>query len=268
MRGFFAFLCMAIFCFQSTAHADFVVPPDTSVLTSISTGAATPLPNHLNLISWNIHKASDGEAWQADFEKLASGQHIAAIQEGVEDPIVLDTLRSLASFGWLMARSFFMETDHRGTGVITGATQEAVSSLFLRSPDTEPVINTPKVALLTTYQMQDGSRLLVVNIHAINFTAFAPFQRQMDQVAGIIRGWQGRVIWVGDFNTWSSTRQDYLKKVTAAVGLKEVVFGNDPRKMVLDHIFLRGCSQLGAEVHSEIPTSDHFPLTTGLLCAD
>lgn len=258
----------AFFLAPKKVQASWEPVPDPQVVKEIEPSTDQPLPAQLSLMTWNIQKAQGQTQWQQDFQNLAAGKQIVLLQEGVEEPFIVAALRSAASLGWFMARAFFLETDHKATGVITGASRNPWSETFLRSPGREPISNTPKMSLLTTYQMQDGSRLLVVNVHAINFTTLGPFQKQIDQITGLIRQWTGRVVLAGDFNTWSPNRTHYLRQMSSAAGLQEVAFGNDSRKLVLDHIFLRGCAAYGAEVHSEIESSDHFPLTTELLCAN
>jgi endonuclease/exonuclease/phosphatase (EEP) superfamily protein YafD len=252
---------------DSQALAAWVDVPDSQVVATISEGSSEPLPSQMSFLTWNIQKAEGQSQWQRDFQSISAGKHFILLQEGVEKPEVLNTLRSVTHLGWLMARSFFMETDHQGTGVITGSLETPWSSVFLRSPDREPVANTAKMGLLSTYRMQDGSRLLVINVHAINFTTMGPFERQMDQIFGLVKGWPEKVILAGDFNTWAPNRTNYLLQSAQAAGLKHVAFQNDPRNLVLDHIFLRGCSAQASVIHSEISSSDHYPITTDLLCA-
>lgn len=262
------FICrlIVVFTFVSQAHAAFIEVPEPLILEEISQTAPGPLPTRLSVMTWNIQKASGEDRWQRDLQKLSTGKQIIVLQEGTEAPRVLNTLHALKTFGWWMARSFFLETDRNATGVQSGATQMSLSQDFLRSRDREPFVNTPKMSLLTTFQMQDGGQLLVVNVHAINFTTVGPFQRQMEDIAHVLQSWQGRILWAGDFNTWSPARQDQLQLTTQKAGLKEVAFRKDPRHLVLDHIFLKGCSAVSSQVHADIDSSDHYPLSAEIQC--
>jgi len=250
----------------STAHADFVIAPDDQVLGEISVGGSAPLPNQLKVLTWNIEKGKAQAAWAQDFQKLMTGTSLALLQEGVEESFVVDTLRLIRDLSWVIARTFFMETDRKGTGVITGSSQQPYSLAFLRTRDTEPVINTPKMTLFSTYYLESGERILVMNIHAINFTTPGPFYRQIDDAVGVMKGWEGKILAAGDFNTWAQNRTEYLLKKMKELELEHVTFKNDPRGLVLDHVFIRGCSTVEAQIHSDIHSSDHFPLTTEFSC--
>lgn len=258
---------LCAFAFTTTARADWVDVPDNSVVREISSSPHQPLPERISLLTWNIQKAGGENQWRRDLNKLVPGKHLVLLQEAVEEPWVVDVLKSLREFSWWMARSFFLETDRNGTGVMTGATQPPWSYVHMKSRDREPLAETPKVSLLTTYEFENGERLLVVNVHAINFTTLGPFQRQIDDLAGIIGGWRHKVIWAGDFNTWGPGRMDYLYTKAESLSLKPVRFKRDPRNLVLDHIFVRGCAILSSKVHSQIDSSDHYPLTADFSCA-
>jgi endonuclease/exonuclease/phosphatase (EEP) superfamily protein YafD len=271
MRSLSTSLLLVCFSLSSASSASWEVVPDNQVIETISTVPETSLSTKIRLLTWNIQKGEGSlgaQKWADDFHSISQGKSFVLIQESLQTDFMTSVLRALPELGWLMAKSFFLETDHKATGVSTASIQNAYSSVFLRSRDTEPISNTPKMSLLSTYTMDSGARILVVNVHAINFVLPSAFYRQMDDIAGIIRNWNEKVIWAGDFNTWASERTVYLSRLATSLGMTEVAFGNDPRNLVLDHIYVRGCSPYGSIVHSEIQSSDHYPLTTDLLCAD
>lgn len=251
---------------SSFAQADYEVVPDSQVTHEIAPGSIQAFSSKMSILVWNVFKGESETAWAQDMRELTKTRSLVFLQESVDDNFMMSVLRSIPSLGWLLARSFYMDTNRSATGVITGSAQTPLSSVFLRSRDREPFLNTPKMTLLTTYMMEDGSRLLAVNIHAINFRPSEAFYRQIDDIMGILKKWEGKIIFAGDFNTWAPARLEYLKKRTSSIGLKHVAFGRDPRRLILDHIFVRGCLPYGSEVRSDIQTSDHWPLTTHLLC--
>ncbi|MEZ0393367.1 MAG: endonuclease/exonuclease/phosphatase family protein [Pseudobdellovibrionaceae bacterium] len=250
----------------SLAHAEFVIVPDDLVISEMAPGSSAPLNNQLGVLIWNIEKGKAQYDWAYDFQKLMDGKSLALLQEGIEDNYVPNVLKSISRFGWFIARTFFMETDRQATGVISGSPQKPVQASFLRTRDLEPIINTPKMAFLSTYDLLGGSQLLVVNVHAINFTSPEPFFRQVDDIVKAIGNWNGKVLVAGDFNTWISARTKYLVGKMKALGLEHVVFEKDPRQLVLDHVFIRGCQLSAAQVHGNIESSDHYPLTTDFSC--
>lgn len=249
------------------ARADYYnIPLDDEVLSPIAKTSTAPLPNQFSILVWNIYKAKNQFPWAYDMQKLMPGKSLALLQEGVEDTYIPNVLNTFTNFGWWMARSFFQENFKKATGVITGATQEPQSVAFLRSRDLEPVVNTPKMVILTTYTLENGSQLLVANIHAINFAPTNHFQRMIDDLVDGVKTWPGKMIIAGDFNTWNSDRTKYLQEKMSSLGLSEVKFRNETRDLILDRVFVRGCHILQAYIHDDIESSDHSPLTTELKC--
>jgi endonuclease/exonuclease/phosphatase (EEP) superfamily protein YafD len=106
--------------------------------------------------------------------------------------------------------------------------------------------------------------MLVVNIHAINFTlGVADFRKQLEQIRPVLAGHPGPIILSGDFNTWRKKRADILDAFADEFSLIPVEFYNDHRKIFfgrpLDHIFVRGL-QIGASDTRQLESSDHNPL--------
>lgn len=269
-RSYIQIVITALLLISNSAwSADYVVVPDTKVIKELHPAPNTQvLTSQLNVLVWNVLKGQHANKWAQDLKTLSANRQLVLLQEGMDDNFMPSVLKSLDTLGWLIGQSFYNDGDHNGTGVVTGAIQTPFSTAFQRSKDLEPIVKTPKVVLFTTYNMEKGSRLLVVNIHGINFVSTAAFSRQIDAAIGIIKAWQGKVIFAGDFNTWSKPRMDYLNKKAREAQLTQVLFPNDPRDLVLDHIFLRGCYSYKSVVHGNIKTSDHKPLTVDLVCPE
>lgn len=243
----------------------YVIVPENQVLSEISPTPEASLPSEISILVWNTHKGEAGQVWQEHLQNLTEGKHLVLLQEGMNDSFMRGVLQSISHLGWLMAQNFYMKEEQDATGVITGHKQNPLNAFFRRTTDTEPLAKTPKLALLTSYQMDRGEPLLVINIHGINFTAFPPFRRQIDEIVAVIKMWQGKVIFAGDFNTWSLQRTNYLLNKTKEAGLFEAQVSNR-RGLKLDHIFIRGCVLLQMQIHDEITSSDHKPLTADLIC--
>ncbi len=255
---------------SSTAQislASWEVIPEKSALLEISKAPATAtLPEILKVVSWNAHKGEDGNKWANDLRKLSEGANFVLLQEGMNDSFMPNVLKSISQMGWIMAQTFYMDTDHNSTGVITGSSQQPFSSIQSRSPDKEPISGTPKATLMTTYTLKSGSRLLVINTHGINFVSVSAFKRQIDDIINVIKGWTGKIIWAGDFNTWAPGRTEHLRDQAEKLGMTELSFMNDDRTLVLDRMFSRGCLAYNAYLHDEIDSSDHKPLTADFYC--
>jgi endonuclease/exonuclease/phosphatase (EEP) superfamily protein YafD len=243
--------------------------PDSQVIEQLIPSLKQPLKLNLDLLVWNTHKGSAKEAWRSDLVQLAVGKSLVLLQEGMQDSFMPGALAMVPAFGWTMAKTFYMNIDHNATGVITGSLQDPDQSYFIRSREFEPIINTPKITLLTTYVMEDGSQIIVGNIHAINFQSPEPFYHQVDDLMAFLANWKGKIILAGDFNTWIPVRTKYLVDKATTIGLNHVAFANDPRPLekTLDHIFVRGCEVQDAKILSDIRSSDHPPLTADLSCA-
>jgi endonuclease/exonuclease/phosphatase (EEP) superfamily protein YafD len=268
-----AIMMMLALSLTSTAFAiydptQFRNVPDDQVIEQLNNSGRTAIRKNMSILVWNVKKGTGENAWVRDLNKLTQGKAITIMQEGLQDEKMPGILAGVPSYGWTMAKTFYMLVDKNATGVITGAIQDPSSSMFLRSPDMEPAINTPKITLLTSYAMEDGSKIMVANIHAINVQTFEPFQRQIDGLIAELAKFEGNIILAGDFNTWIPQRTDYLLAKTKEIGLEQVIFANDPRNPMhtLDHIFVRGCAVSNAKVWDKIKSSDHEPLTADLAC--
>lgn len=244
--------------------------PDNEVLEQLIPSIKEPLKLNLNILVWNTHKASEKEAWRSDLVKMAKDKSLILLQEGMQDSYMPTALATVPSMGWTMAKTFYMNIDKNATGVITGSLQDPDASYFIRSREFEPVINTPKITLLTTYVMEDNSQIIVGNIHAINFQKPEPFYHQVDDLIAFLANWKGKIVLAGDFNTWIPARTKYLIDKAATIGLKQVVFADDPRPLqkTLDHIFVRGCDVVDSKLLMNVKSSDHPPMTADLACGN
>ena len=219
------------------------------------------------LLTWNIYKGS-GATWEQDLARLAGQSDMALIQEAIWSPQVKGKLTGPAfeQFSWNFATSFLQKKEHRATGVMTGAVSASLRTTFVRSPDLEPVTETPKMALFTRYPLADGRELLVVNVHGINFSPdiFAALRRQMDLIELVISKHGGPAILAGDFNTWIVERSNIVTEMAQRNGFFEVKVPQDPRSLVLDHVFVRDLMPMQVRLHSEVQSSDHYPISVEL----
>ncbi|GHY80674.1 hypothetical protein VCSRO169_1785 [Vibrio cholerae] len=123
----------------------------------------------------------------------------------------------------------------------------------------------PKSAIYARYRLSDGQELVVVNLHAVNFTyGTQEYRQQLTALLDELRDFTGPVIVAGDFNSWSEARMALLSTQLASVGLQEVRFSPDNRTtfingLPLDHVFYRGLQLEKAEAPIS-DASDHNPL--------
>ncbi len=129
----------------------------------------------------------------------------------------------------------------------------------------EAGIATKKSALLSRHLLQNGEKLALLNLHAINFVPHRLFVKELDRITKLIESTEEeRFIVAGDFNTWSKKRQESIKKITEASGLVRLLPDNENEiksilGMPLDHIYYRGLEPASALV-IDTPVSDHNPI--------
>lgn len=264
MKTFF----LTLFLFLSSpSWAQKSLPPQDQVLIQLSPPSPRATkPNDFRVLVWNIQKAKAKNSWARDYENLVKASDLVLLQEGMKDSFVPGVLNRASKKSYWMAQSFLDKGGRESTGVITGSWTEASQKSWRRSPAREPVIHTPKMTLLTVYDLENGERLLVMNIHAINFVGTSDFEAQIEPLARILKEFQGKVLFAGDFNTWNQGRFEVLDRWTRFAGLQKVSLSGDTRKLKLDHIYLRGCTATRAEVLSQIQSSDHYPLNAEISC--
>lgn len=257
---------LVLFSGAGTAFADSVTPPDHQVLELLAPYSRQTLSNSFDILVWNVHKGADKNAWALDLRNVSSGKELVLLQEAMKDDYMPSVLRGLPSFGWMFATSWIKTPEMFETGIASGSVASHIDATFRRSPGREPFTDTPKVTLITTYQLFSGEILKVANLHGINFVGLSKFQAQLDDVATQLQSHRGPLIFAGDFNTWNAGRMKAALAIVKKLGMTQVQFPNDTRTTKFDHIFVRGCSYSQAKILNAVKTSDHAPLTATLNC--
>ena len=157
--------------------------------------------------------------------------------------------------------------DEIDTGVLTPArSPHTVQCHFLA---TEPWLRTPKAASVTLYPLANSERsLLTANMHAVNFAfGVRAYVDQLRALEDVIRVHTGPIIFGGDLNTWSESRQSTLDAFAKEHSLTAIVFSPDHRTTpfgrALDHLYVRELSWRSAAA-TPVTTSDHNPLIAEL----
>ncbi len=230
---------------------------------SLNSGAqnsATSLnPQHISLINWNIYKAQ-GENWAEDFKTLIRGQNLVLIQEALNQPEVIAPLQHQQPW-WQLNNAFYY--NGHATGVLTASSTPAIFGCGLRT--IEPLIQTPKTVLINLYPIAGSSqRLLVANLHGINFTpGTETYAEQIREMSSMIEQHSGPLIIAGDFNSWSDARNEVVDAMVEKLSLKGLAYTSHNRVKVfghaLDHVFYRGLDIISEET-LEVSSSDHNPI--------
>jgi len=130
----------------------------------------------------------------------------------------------------------------------------------------EPWIRSPKATVITEYGLTNTDQtLLVVNIHALNFTfGVRDFRQQLRQAQSVLTHHAGPILLSGDFNTWHWRRSEIMIEMTDGLGLEKLAYDVDHRKRFfgqpLDQIYVRGLEVLEATTR-EVDSSDHSPMS-------
>ncbi len=216
----------------------------------------------IRIVNWNIQKGGDPE-WMADLATFTGEADLMIFQEvslnrGDWDIIAVDHYRSFAP-GYRTLRS--------QTGVMTLSSAMPLTQCKLVS--VEPWLRSPKATMITEYGLTDTDlTLLVVNIHAINFTfGISDFKEQIERALSVMNEHTGPMLLSGDFNTWHARQSEVLHGMTEHLGLKMLEYEEDYRKRVfgqpLDHIYVRGLKVIAATT-SRASSSDHNPMSARL----
>jgi endonuclease/exonuclease/phosphatase (EEP) superfamily protein YafD len=213
----------------------------------------------IRLVNWNIQKGGDPR-WTTDLTKLEGNPDLIILQEAPLKSDAWDFLSSdqhhSFSPGYRTRRSL--------TGVMTVSNVKPLTQCNLVS--VEPWIRSPKASLITEYGLSNSDEtLLVVNIHAVNFTfGIHDFHKQFKQTFSVLTEHEGPILVSGDFNTWHWRRTDVLEELTDALGLEMLGYDEDHRKrfmgQALDHIYVRGLEVLEATT-LQADSSDHNPMS-------
>ena len=220
------------------------------------------LDGELDILSWNIQKASN-EGWAEDLADIAGGVQLAFIQEASLQAQIPQAIPTPL----VQAFAAGYTTSGQSTGVMTLSASNP--SLHCNMTAWEPLLGTPKATSVTEYPLRDREeRLLAINLHAVNFTlGLENFQQQFNALGDLLRRHEGPVIFAGDLNTWSESRQTLVDRFMQDHGLGAVSFEPDLRTTAfgraLDHVYVRGLEATFAKV-IPVSTSDHNPLRVRL----
>lgn len=242
----------------------FYKKPDAGhILCEYGRSSRQALGTRFNLCVWNWHKSKD-PGWEKEFLALCKKADLFAAQEAVFSP---ETVRLLnrSPFHWSGAVSFLSPRNRIPTGIATGCTVRSIQTAY-KAEIAEPFFKMPKMTMSSLYPLENGSYLLLLNMHAINFKGNKAFEQNLAHAETLLEQFDGPVIAAGDFNAWSGTRTRLLAQAAKRLGLEEVRFTPDLRTRYLrrpvDFIFTRGLEVTFSRV-METSASDHNPLLAG-----
>ena len=160
----------------------FKVPKKSEAIHSMGNHSKTMLdPDQINLLVWNIYKGKNS-SWQEDFNYLNQNTDILVLQEALLNNKIESTLENITDKSFFLATSFIYKSNKARTGVMTGSNVKPIKTYAKKSKNVEWLGLTPKMMLFTEYPLESRKeKLLVVNIHAINFVPWYILARQIRQ---------------------------------------------------------------------------------------
>ena len=219
------------------------------------------IPEYFGIVCWNVHKNNDENSFYKTYlETVAKQYHFLFLQEAnFRD----DTPFMLSDFMFDAAANL----EFRGMfyGVLSASKIVSKSAQAYLSEGKETLIGPHKSLLVTKYIFEDGSPLIVLNVHAINFRKHQVYTKELERFLELMYPYKGAMIVTGDFNTWNKKRMYTLHRLREKLKLKMVPF--DQKDAVksfmgnqLDFIFYRGVELLEYHVDKRQTFSDHNPL--------
>jgi len=221
-----------------------------------------PLHNTFSLLSWNVHKEMGEMMFDQTFHSLQ--QHykpnLILLQEAVLDS---STSKQFPNHQYDSAINISMK--NKSFGVLTAGQCAFSELLALQTIHRELHLATKKTLLITSHPLEDGRKLTLVNLHAINFVPTSIFIKEIDRLRLELNNIKGSLIVAGDFNTWNSQRLMYIKHFAISMGLKEAKLHNAHHvkhlfSKPLDHLYYRELELIEAQAIDTKKISDHNPI--------
>lgn len=243
------------------------IPTDDDVVHPIGKASKSQLPaKNISFLVWNLYKGAN-DTFKPEYLALTFNRDIIMNQEIFLDQKMNDVFRYMPQYLFETATSFFSGKERIRTGLANISSVQSSFTQFVRTQTLEPVVNSPKLALITSYPIRFSTKkLTVVNIHGINFVSTKSFRLELHRIYEAIKDIPSPLVFAGDFNTWNADRIAILQEYATKLGLQEARFLPDNRMTFngypLDHFLHTSDLKIKkARVDSIYKGSDHKPLT-------
>ncbi|WP_295420704.1 endonuclease/exonuclease/phosphatase family protein [Sulfurovum sp.] len=221
------------------------------------------VPDTFGVLCWNVYKKNTKHlGFKPYLQKLTDEEAIdfLLLQEAhFRD----DRHFTLPDFAFDAAAN--LEIRGEFYGVLSASRIESKTAQAYLSEGRESLIGPHKSLLLSSYAFEDGSTLLILNVHAINFRENQGYHRELERFLELMKDHKGAMIIAGDFNSWNKKRIEKLHEIREKLGLEAVPFAQKDKVKSfmgnhLDFIFYRGVELQKYSVYPEHGLSDHNPL--------
>lgn len=220
------------------------------------------LTDNFGILCWNVYKNNYKNQRFQDFLAKEVENHSIDCILLQEASFRDDQHFQLSEFSYDAAAN--LELRGEFYGVLTASRVVSSDAQAYLSESRETLIGPHKSLLLTTYPFGDGSRLMILNIHAINFRETKRYFIELERLFALVEKHDGPLIVAGDFNSWNKKRMEKLQQTALQHSLTPVDFKSAKIKSFmgkdLDFVFYRGLKLIGRVVMDADKLSDHNPL--------
>jgi len=220
------------------------------------------VPNEFSILCWNVHKNNDNFSFKNYIEDFTARNPVDFFIFQEAD---FKHNKELNLPGLTFSAAANIEKGSAFYGVLTASKYKTIHSKPFLSHGKELIFGPRKSLLLTTHCFKNGSPLLILNLHAINFRENRHYHKEIDKMIKIIDDYDGAMIIAGDFNSWNKNRMKFLHTKMKELKFTSVPFSQSDKvksfmKNHLDFIFYRGVELLEQSIERNHNLSDHHPL--------
>ncbi len=214
----------------------------------------------INVLVWNIFLGQK-KNWPQKYKEILKQRDLVLLQEFYLTDIVKKEFQDDLKRQYILSSAYIYKKDNLPAGVATASSVSSIQRKNLYSKHKEPITAVYKSSLFTTYKLKNGKKLLVVNVHGLNFVLDHILGDQILEIEKEIKKHKGPVILAGDFNTFTYGKIKYLNMVAKNLNLLEVEYPTDRRKKFmkypLDHVYYRELKVKQTDVLPSLEGSDH-----------
>lgn len=216
-------------------------------------------------MSWNTFKVNRKNTML--FERYIINMHnqhdidIFCLQEAVHNS---SSCFPIDNFSTNFASNINLKNHNYGVATISH--YKTTKNIKILTTHKESVINTHKASLISHINI-NNTKVVVVNIHAINFKSNKVYEYEFEKIKDFIKpkNISHPIIIAGDFNTWNRTRvkliKDFCRTFNFKVAfLEEGELVKSFQKNYLDFVLYRGLILDDAKAIDCQKISDHNPI--------
>jgi len=223
----------------------------------------TSIPDTFGILCWNVYKNNKKHPGFQSFLRKEAERRVVDLILFQEASFRDNHHFELPHFSYDAAAN--LEFKGEFYGVLTASRMESSYAQAYLSEGRESILGPHKSLLLSNYLFDDGSSLLILNIHAINFRETQRYSKELERFLDLLKEHKGPMILAGDFNSWSNKRMDKLQKIAERLSLTAVTFKETGKVKSfmgkeLDFVFYRELELIESVVMDEHKLSDHNPL--------